>query len=316
MEVIKTVGVVGAGVIGASWTALFLYKGFKVNVYDPYPIDEAVFKNRISANLNDLFALDQNAEHSYSPQNVLLHLEIFSNLKDAVSDVDFIQENAPERLDVKQQLYQEITAYCPEHTIIASSSSGLKVSDFQKEALHPERILLGHPFNPPHLLPLVEIVGGNLTDPQILKQASEFYKQLGKNPIVLNKEVKGHVANRLQAALWREAFSLVEQGVCSAEDVDVAITSGPGLRWALFGPYINMQLANQKGFKEAIHHLGPPMTEWWNDMHAFQHSDETTELLEAQTNQLLTQYKNIDLYETRDKGLVDILKLRQQLKLD
>ncbi|MFX8676491.1 3-hydroxyacyl-CoA dehydrogenase NAD-binding domain-containing protein, partial [Acinetobacter baumannii] len=105
-------------------------------------------------------------------------------------------ENAPERLDVKQQLYQEITAYCPEHTIIASSSSGLKVSDFQKEAQHPERILLGHPFNPPHLLPLVEIVGGNLTDPQILKQASEFYKQLGKNPIVLNKEVKGHVANR------------------------------------------------------------------------------------------------------------------------
>lgn len=151
-------------------------------------------------------------------------------------------------MDIKQQLYQEITAYCPEHTIIASSSSGLKVSDFQKEAQHPERILLGHPFNPPHLLPLVEIVGGNLTDPQILKQASEFYKQLGKNPIILNKEVKGHVANRLQAALWREAFSLVEQGVCSAEDVDVAITSGPGLRWALFGPYINMQLANQKGF--------------------------------------------------------------------
>ncbi len=111
-------------------------------------------------------------------------------------------------------------------------------------------------------------------------------------------------------------FSLVEQGVCSAEDVDVAITSGPGLRWALFGPYINMQLANQKGFKEAIHHLGPPMTEWWNDMHAFQHSDETTELLEEETNQLLTQYKDIDLYQTRDKGLVDILKLRQQLKLD
>ncbi|MCY3189758.1 3-hydroxyacyl-CoA dehydrogenase, partial [Acinetobacter baumannii] len=151
------------------------------------------FKKRISANLNDLLALDQNAEHTYSQQDVLLHLEIFNHLKYAVSDVDFIQENAPERLDVKQQLYQENTAYCPEHTIIASSSSGLKVSDFQKEAKHPERILLGHPFNPPHLLPLVEIVGGNLTAPQILKQASEFYKQLGKNPIVLNKEVKGHV---------------------------------------------------------------------------------------------------------------------------
>ncbi|MBJ9721179.1 3-hydroxyacyl-CoA dehydrogenase [Acinetobacter calcoaceticus] len=316
MEVIKTVGVVGAGVIGASWTALFLYKGFKVKVYDPYPIDEAIFKKRISENLNDLMALEQQPQRKDHLPDALLNLEVFTDLKAAVSDVDFIQENAPERLDVKQKLYQEITAYCPEHTLIASSSSGLKVTDFQKEAQHPERILLGHPFNPPHLLPLVEIVGGTLTDPQILKQASEFYKQLGKHPIILNKEVKGHVANRLQAALWREAFSLVEQGVCSAEDVDVAITSGPGLRWALFGPYINMELANQKGFKEAIHHLGPPMTEWWNDMQAFQHSDETTDLLETETEKLLTQYKDIDLYQTRDKGLVDILKLRQKLQLD
>lgn len=316
MEEIKTIGVVGVGVIGASWTALFLYKGFKVKVYDPYPIDEELFKKRIQANLNDLRDLDLQKQPSHSLQDVLSNLELHNSLKDAVADVDFIQENAPERLDLKQKLYQDITSYCPEKTLIASSSSGLKVSDFQKEAAHPERILLGHPFNPPHLLPLVEIVGGNLTDPQLLKRASEFYQRLGKHPIILNKEVKGHVANRLQAALWREAFSLVKEGVCSAEDVDIAITSGPGLRWALFGPYINMELANQKGFKEAIHHLGPPMTEWWNDMQAFQHSEETTELLEAQTKQLLADYKDVDLYQKRDKGLVDILKLRQQLELD
>lgn len=316
MEEIKTIGVVGVGVIGASWTALFLYKGFKVKVYDPYPIDEELFKKRIQANLKDLSDLDLQKQSSHSLQDVLSNLELHNNLKDAVTDVDFIQENAPERLDVKQKLYQDITSYCPEKTLIASSSSGLKVSDFQKEAAHPERILLGHPFNPPHLLPLVEIVGGNLTAPQLLKRASEFYQRLGKHPIILNKEVKGHVANRLQAALWREAFSLVKEGVCSAEDVDIAITSGPGLRWALFGPYINMELANQKGFKEAIHHLGPPMTEWWNDMQAFQHSEETTELLEEQTKQLLTHYKDVDLYQKRDKGLVDILKLRQQLELD
>lgn len=316
MEEIKTIGVVGVGVIGASWTALFLYKGFKVKVYDPYPIDEELFKKRIQANLNDLRDLDLQKQSSHSLQDVLSNLELHNSLKDAVADVDFIQENAPERLDLKQKLYQDITSYCPEKTLIASSSSGLKVSDFQKEAAHPERILLGHPFNPPHLLPLVEIVGGNLTDPQLLKRASEFYQRLGKHPIILNKEVKGHVANRLQAALWREAFSLVKEGVCSAEDVDIAITSGPGLRWALFGPYINMELANQKGFKEAIHHLGSPMTEWWNDMQAFQHSEETTELLEAQTKQLLADYKDVDLYQKRDKGLVDILKLRQQLELD
>lgn len=316
MEEIKTIGVVGVGVIGASWTALFLYKGFKVKVYDPYPIDEELFKKRIQANLKDLSDLDLQTQSSHSLQDILSNLELHNNLKDAVADVDFIQENAPERLDLKQKLYQDITSYCPEKTLIASSSSGLKVSDFQKEAAHPERILLGHPFNPPHLLPLVEIVGGNLTDPQFLKHASEFYQGLGKHPIILNKEVKGHVANRLQAALWREAFSLVKEGVCSAEDVDIAITSGPGLRWALFGPYINMELANQKGFKEAIHHLGPPMTEWWNDMQAFQHSEETTELLEEQTKELLTHYKDVDLYQKRDKGLVDILKLRQQLELD
>lgn len=316
MEEIKTIGVVGVGVIGASWTALFLYKGFKVKVYDPYPIDEELFKKRIQANLKDLRDLDLQTQPSHSLQDVLSNLELHKNLKDAVTDVDFIQENAPERLDLKQKLYQDITSYCPEKTLIASSSSGLKVSDFQKEATHPERILLGHPFNPPHLLPLVEIVGGNLTAPQFLKRASEFYQRLGKHPIILNKEVKGHVANRLQAALWREAFSLVKEGVCSAEDVDIAITSGPGLRWALFGPYINMELANQKGFNEAIHHLGPPMTEWWNDMQAFQHSEETTELLEEQTKQLLTHYKDVDLYQKRDKGLVDILKLRQHLELD
>lgn len=263
-----------------------------------------------------MLALDQQTDSSHHLQDIFLNLELYNNLKDAVINVDFIQENAPERLDLKQNLYQEITSYCPEKTLIASSSSGLKVSDFQKDATHPERIFLGHPFNPPHLLPLVEIVGGKLTDPQILKKASEFYQSLGKHPIVLNKEVKGHVANRLQAALWREAFSLVKEGVCSAEDVDIAITSGPGLRWALFGPYINMELANQKGFKEAIHHLGPPMTEWWNDMQNFQHSEETTELLEEQTKELLTHYKDVDLSQKRDKGLVDILKLRQQLELD
>lgn len=140
MEEIKTIGVVGVGVIGASWTALFLYKGFKVKVYDPYPIDEQLFKKRLQANLKDLSDLDLQTQPSRHLQDVLSNLELYNNLKDAVTDVDFIQENAPERLDIKQKLYQDITSYCPEKTLIASSSSGLKVSDFQKEATHPERI--------------------------------------------------------------------------------------------------------------------------------------------------------------------------------
>nr|WP_262975242.1 3-hydroxyacyl-CoA dehydrogenase NAD-binding domain-containing protein [Acinetobacter baumannii] len=141
MEGIKIIGVVGVGVIGASWTALFLYKGFKVKVYDPYPIDEELFKKRIQANLSDLLALDQQTDSIHHLQDIFLNLELYNNLKDAVIDADFIQENAPERLDLKQNLYQEITSYCPEKTLIASSSSGLKVSDFQKDATHPQFFL-------------------------------------------------------------------------------------------------------------------------------------------------------------------------------
>lgn len=137
MEEIKTIGVVGVGVIGASWTALFLYKGFKVKVYDPYPIDEELFKKRIQVNLKDLRDLDLQIQPSHSLQDILSNLEFHNNLKDAVADVDFIQENAPERLDVKQKLYKGITSYCPEKTLIASSSSGLKISDFQKKQLIP-----------------------------------------------------------------------------------------------------------------------------------------------------------------------------------
>ncbi len=136
-------------------------------------------KKRLQANLKNLSDLDLQTQPSRHLQDVLSNLELYNNLKDAVTDVDFIQENAPERLDIKQKLYQDITSYCPEKTLIASSSSGLKVSDFQKEATHPERIFLGHPFNPPHLLPLVEIVGGKLTDPQILKESFRVLSKFG-----------------------------------------------------------------------------------------------------------------------------------------
>lgn len=317
MKQIKKVAIVGTGVIGASWAAFYLNKGFQVNAFDPAPDAEVNLRNRVQTYLLDLIELDQACDKDTVDHvaDTLKKLVFFNNLIDAVKDADFIQENGPERIDLKQDLYAQITQNCPEDTIVASSSSGLKISDIQNNCLHPERIVLGHPFNPPHLLPLVEIIGGEKTDQRYIKDAFDFYQKLGKKPILIHKEVKGHVANRLQSAIWREAFYLVSEGVCSAEDIDIAISNGPGLRWAIFGPYLNMQLANQQGFKAAMHHLGGPMSEWWADMHAYTLSEEKIELLSAETEKFINKLGDKDLQSLRDTALLDILKMRKKLDL-
>lgn len=315
MKKVNTVAIIGTGVIGASWAAFYLYKGFLVNAFDPAEKAQENLIKRISIYLQDLFELDQVQDAELKLEQLIGNLSFHPNLSDAVKDADFIQENGPERLDLKQSLYEEMTQHCPQDTIIASSSSGLKVSDIQQFGHHPERIVLGHPFNPPHLLPLVEIIGGEKTDKKYIEDAFEFYQNLGKKPIIIHKEIKGHVANRLQSALWREAFYLVSNGVCSAEDVDIAITSGPGLRWAIYGPYLNMQLANQQGFKTAMHHLGDPMTEWWNDMHPYQLSEKEIEKLDQETQQFIEKLGDFDLQAKRDEALIDILLMRKKLQL-
>ncbi|WP_312969250.1 3-hydroxyacyl-CoA dehydrogenase NAD-binding domain-containing protein [Acinetobacter gerneri] len=315
MKQVKKVAIVGTGVIGASWAAFYLYKGFSVSAFDPAENAQENLKNRVSIYLQDLFELDQIVDFKQARNDLLDKLHFCENLVDAVKDADFIQENGPERLDLKLSLYQEMTENCPVDTIIASSSSGLKVSDIQQSSKYPERIVLGHPFNPPHLLPLVEIIGGEKTTQNYIQDAFDFYRELGKKPIIIHKEVKGHVANRLQSALWREAFYLVSNGVCSAEDIDIAITNGPGLRWAIYGPYLNMQLANQKGFKTAMHHLGGPMMEWWGDMHPYQLDENEIEKLDQETAQFLEKIGEFDLQGKRDEALIEILSMRKKLQL-
>lgn len=314
MSNVKTVAVVGTGVIGASWAAFFLYKGFRVNAYDPAVDAENNLRQRVQVYLQDLFELEQKKELQL--EQLMLQLNFSTDLACAVKDVDFIQESGPERLALKRELYAKITAYCPADTLIASSSSGLKVTEFQQGCQHPERIILGHPFNPPHLLPLVELVGGELTSAEAVQAGYDFYLQLGKKPIILRKEIKGHIANRLQSALWREAFYLVSEGVCDAKDIDVAVSSGPGLRWAIYGPYLNMQLANQNGFKAAMHHLGPPMTSWWQDMHEYELTEPKVAELEQQMQMYVSSLGDVDLRAQRDQALVEILAMRKQLHLD
>ncbi len=259
---IKRVAVIGTGVIGASWSALFLAKGLEVVAMDAVPTAEAPLKRFVETAWPALSKL------GLSPGASQANLQFTTDLPAAVKTADFVQENGPERIDFKKKLFAQLDALLGPDVIIASSSSGLTMSDIQSECLsHPERCVIAHPFNPPHLIPLVEIVGGAKTSEAAIQTAAQFYTALGKRTIRLQKEVMGHVANRLQAALWREAVSLVASGVVSVADADAAVAWGPGLRWGIMGPTQLFHLAGgQGGIEHFFQQFAGPMTAWWNDL--------------------------------------------------
>ncbi|MBU9665871.1 3-hydroxyacyl-CoA dehydrogenase [Burkholderia multivorans] len=253
---IQRIAIVGTGVIGASWTAFYLAKGFDVVATDPAPQADARLRESLAAFLGD------------DAEAACARLTFDADLVRALDGVDFVQENGPERLDLKRALYRQMDDVLPAHVPIASSSSGLKMSDIQTACeQHPERCLIAHPFNPPHLIPLVELVGGEATDAAVIERAKAFYDALGKVTIVLNKEMAGHVANRLAAALFREVYHLVGEGVVSVADADKAVAWGPGLRWALMGQCLTYHLGGGAGgIAHFLEHLSGPMTSWWNDL--------------------------------------------------
>ncbi|NEU97111.1 3-hydroxyacyl-CoA dehydrogenase NAD-binding domain-containing protein [Bradyrhizobium uaiense] len=259
---IRRIAIIGTGVIGASWASLFVAKGLQVVATDPSPNAEASLRKFVDTAWPALKRLGLLAGASQS------NLKFTADLAEAVAGVDLVQENGPERIDFKQKLYGQLDELLPPEVIIASSSSGLTMSEIQKgAAAHPERCVIGHPFNPPHLIPLVEIVGGAKTSEETIRRASEFYKSIGQRPVRLNKEMPGHVANRLQAALAREVYYLVAEGVVSAADVDTALSWGPGLRWGIMG---NMMLNHLGGGQGGIEHFFQqftgPMTAWWETL--------------------------------------------------
>lgn len=233
--------ILGTGTIGASWAAYFLAQGLQVRAYDPAPNAEAALNAYID---NAWPALTQ---LGLAPTANRHALTFHTDPVEAVQNTQWVQENGPERIDVKVALFEQISRDLPPETIIASSSSTLLPTAMQSRCTHPERLLLGHPFNPPHLIPLVEVAGGQHTSPAAMDQAMAFYKAIGKHPIRLNKEIAGHVSNRLQAAIFREATYLVEQGVVDVTDVDAAIAMGPGLRWAIMGPILTFHLGGGAG---------------------------------------------------------------------
>ena len=236
------VGLIGTGVIGASWASHFLGRGLEVVATDPAPGAEAALRAAVAAHWPSLESLGLAEGASQA------RLHFVATPEEAVAGAGFVQENAPERLEVKRALFARLDAAAPPETLLASSTSTITISEFQDAcARHPERVVLGHPFNPPHLVPLVEVAGGRLTSAAAIDRAMAFYRDIGKHPIHLKKEVRGHVANRLQAALWQEAFNLVQAGVASVADIDAAIAHGPGLRWALLGPFLNLHLSGGPG---------------------------------------------------------------------
>jgi 3-hydroxyacyl-CoA dehydrogenase len=298
------VAVVGTGVIGASWAACFLAKGFDVIATDPAEGAEARLRSLVSDFWPAL------ARIGLAPDASPARLKFDSNLASTVAEAVFVQENGPERVDIKRDLIARIDAAASATTLIATSSSGILISEIQNAAAcHPERVLVGHPFNPPHLIPLVEVVGGRTTSAAAIEQAMAFYTALGKKPIHIRREIKGHVANRLQAALWREAFYLVSQGIASVSEVDIAISHGPGLRWALLGPFLNLHLSGGPGgIAHVLEHLGPPLESWWHDMGTVALSTELNKRLAAGVDEELAGTDLAVLTSQRDALLLGLLE--------
>ncbi|UXX83777.1 3-hydroxyacyl-CoA dehydrogenase NAD-binding domain-containing protein [Roseovarius pelagicus] len=266
----------GAGVIGASWTALFLASGRSVAVYDPSPNAEKMVRDYIDTawpTLTELGLTDRG-----TPDAVTFH----QNAGDAVEGAAFIQESVPERLTVKHALFAEIEPRMAREAIIASSASGLTLGQMQPGFADPSRLVLGHPFNPPHLVPLVEVMGNEATAPGVADAAARFYEAVGKVTIRVHREVPGHVANRLQAAVWREAIHLVQSGVASTGDVDKAMAAGPGLRWAAMGPTTLFSLgAGPGGMQAFCDHFRDTFNGWWDDLGKPYLDDETIAVIVA-----------------------------------
>lgn len=255
---IKRITCIGGGPIGGGWSAHFLSRGYQVTCYLHDASEEASLKRLIDTAWPSLVALG--VAEGASPD----HLRITTDLTAAVADADFVQESAPENLDLKQALYEKLGDLVPQGVIIASSTSGLSMSDIQARCPTPERTVVAHPFNPPYLMPLVELVGGQKTAPETLQTAQSFYQLAGKSPLVMEKEVPGFIATRLQEAIWREALHMVANGEATVEQIDQAVVNGPGPRWALMGPCEIFHVGGgEGGMAYCLDQFGPALKLPW-----------------------------------------------------
>lgn len=304
---IHRIAIVGTGVIGASWAAQYLARGFDVVATDPAPGAEANLRKYVDEAWKPLTAI------GLTPGATKDRLEFTSDMKEALSEADLVQENGPERPDFKIKLFADMDDATPPDSLIASSSSGITMSVMQSACKRPERCVVGHPFNPPHIIPLVEVVGGAKTSPEAIQQAMSFYASIGKKPILLHKELPGHVGNRLQAALYREIMYLIQDGVLSVADADVAVSWGPGLRWGAMGPSLQWHLGGGAGgIKHFMEHLMDPLA---GMMKSLKEPTITPELKGTIVQEVLQEAAGRSVEELADaenEVLVGLLRLRSK----
>lgn len=300
----QQVAVIGAGTIGASWAAYFLSRGLAVVASDPAENGEKFIRQYIETAWPTLTRLG--VAPDASPDRFRFERDPVA----AVNGAEFVQESAPEREDLKVDLFERLDRALPPEVILASSSSAILISKISARCRHPQRCVIGHPFNPPHMIPLVEVVGGERTSPDSVQRAIAFYRDIGKRPIHIRKEVTGHLVNRLQAALWREAIALVADGVASVADVDAGIAYGPGLRWAIMGPHLTFHLAGGVGgMRHFMPHLGVPQAkEWWPSLGNPELTPEVQKLIVDGVDEEADGRGIAELAAERDRCLVAILE--------
>lgn len=299
--------VLGAGLIGRSWAALFAAAGREVAVYDPGPGAEAATRRFIEAAAPSLQAL------GWSEAGVDDRVAFVADPAEAAEGAGFVQESAPERLEAKHALYAAIEPALAPEALVLSSTSGLTLEVLQGGFQDPSRLIVAHPFNPPHLIPLVELVGNSRTAEGVLARARMFYEALGKVPVTLKRGVPGHIANRLQAAVWREAIHLALEGVASLEDIDKAMVNGPGLRWAAFGPSTLFALGGGAGgMPHFLEHIGPAMQSWWDDLGAPSLDAATRAAVAEQAKALFAERTAEATADERDRLVIAALQERRR----
>ena len=302
-QAVAKVACIGAGPIGAGWAASFLARGFKVSSYIHDDSEEASLRALVENAWTSLESLGLAAGAK------LNNLVCSSDLQEAVAGAQFIQESAPENLQLKQTLYERLGEIVPANVVIASSTSGLPMSEIQANCATPQRTVVGHPFNPPYLLPLVEIVGGEKTEPEALQWLVEFYKSAGKAPLVLKREIPGFIATRLQEAVWREALHMIANDEASVEDIDFAIVNGPGPRWAMMGPCLTYHIGGgEGGMAYCLEQFGPALKLPWSRMEAPELTETLKKSLIEGSGRLAGERDYETLNRQRDAGLVAISK--------
>ncbi|WP_016906606.1 3-hydroxyacyl-CoA dehydrogenase NAD-binding domain-containing protein [Streptomyces xiaopingdaonensis] len=307
-EDVTRVSCVGAGVIGGGWVAHFLARGYSVTAWDPAPDAEEKLRRLVDAAWPALEQLGL-AEGASAER-----LTVVPTLEEAVAEAEFVQESAPEKLELKRDLLARLDAAAPAGAVIASSTSGYPMTDMQTEAADPSRLLVGHPFNPPYLIPLVEVVGGEQTADDAVAWASKFYEVAGKSVITMDRELPGFIANRLQEALWREALHMVANGEATVQEIDDSITEGPGLRWAFMGPCLTFALAGgEGGMAHMLDHFGPSLKSPWTRLEAPELDTALRDAMVEGCDEAAAGRTIADLVAERDKGVIDVLRATGRL---